>query len=348
MKKKANPSGRFKVSRGETLYDIARRFRVSVSALREANDMSPRSILKAGQTLKIPGNADWDSGSQQAAEGNSAKPESTVGGVHRVTRGESIYTIANRYGISQETLMEANGLTSSGIKAGQSLTIPGTLPSTSGSGTVTATSTPSAVKAAAPSQASRLPSGKTHRVEKGESIYSIALAYGISQDELLAVNGLARSNIQAGQELALPQNSNSTSSSSPSATSSANPASGKTSPSSDRQTARNHAVKSGESFYSIAQDYGTDIGSLLALNQKQANSVLYPGENLRIPASEAPGKGGKNSPASSESTQQFYQVKPGDTLWDISVRFKASIAEIKALNEGLTSALRPGQSIRVR
>jgi membrane-bound lytic murein transglycosylase D len=44
-----------KVRRGETLASIAQRYGVSVSSLRKANGMRSRSVLKAGQKLRIPG-----------------------------------------------------------------------------------------------------------------------------------------------------------------------------------------------------------------------------------------------------------------------------------------------------
>jgi membrane-bound lytic murein transglycosylase D len=51
-----SPAGRtHKVRRGETLSELARRYGVSVSALREANGMSARETLRAGTALRIPG-----------------------------------------------------------------------------------------------------------------------------------------------------------------------------------------------------------------------------------------------------------------------------------------------------
>ncbi len=335
-KKSAAVAGRYKVSRGETLYDIARRFRVSVAALRDANGMTPRSVLKAGQNLKIPGNADWDHGTATASEGNSATPAKAVGGEHRVQRGESIYSIANKYGISQERLMAVNGLSSSGIRAGQTLKLPGSESAPSTPSTASSATESKPAPAAAPA-----PTGKTHRVARGESIYTIALHYGISQADLMAANGLTDADIQAGQELRLPSG----------AATASEPTAGndqldvpRAAASTARATEKTHKVSAGESYYSIAQRYGTDVPTLLALNEKTDGTTLFPGDELTLPSPTGTAMGARRQ----EKPQQFYRVKTGDTLWDISVRFNATVAQLKELNDGLTSSLRPGQTIRIR
>ena len=92
------------VTRGDTLYSIARRFSVSMDDLIYANQLQNPSVLAVGQALVIP-----------------------VSDIrHTVSRGESLYSIARRYGVSVEALRRANpSLGASGrIYPGQVLIIP--------------------------------------------------------------------------------------------------------------------------------------------------------------------------------------------------------------------------------
>ncbi|GIV25964.1 MAG: hypothetical protein KatS3mg026_1656 [Bacteroidia bacterium] len=101
-----------KVRPGETLGQIAQRYGVSVAAIRQANGLRS-SLIRVGQTLRIPA---------QRASGGAASPAVRY---HTVRTGESLWSIAQRYGISVEALCRANGLTPrSAIHPGQRLRVP--------------------------------------------------------------------------------------------------------------------------------------------------------------------------------------------------------------------------------
>ncbi len=100
------------VQRGETLSQIARRYGVSMTALAQANGISNPNFIYAGQRLTIPG----------AAGGSGASTAS--GSVHIVRPGESLSTIAARYGTSVAALASANGISNPNhIFVGQRLVI---------------------------------------------------------------------------------------------------------------------------------------------------------------------------------------------------------------------------------
>lgn len=115
----SSPKGTYRVRRGDTLWEISRRFGVSMTALMRANSLSKRSVLSLGQRLVIPG------ASRADAKGARSRPASTSGGpVHVVRRGESLYKIARRYGLSVDTLCRMNNIApSSVIHPGDRLTI---------------------------------------------------------------------------------------------------------------------------------------------------------------------------------------------------------------------------------
>lgn len=112
------------VKRGETLATIAKRYRVSVDELRQANELPSRVRLRASQELMIP---------QRPAQGlpstpraattvasAAAVPSSTV---YRVQRGDTLYGIARRFDTSVDEIKRLNRLRSNTINIGDRLTV---------------------------------------------------------------------------------------------------------------------------------------------------------------------------------------------------------------------------------
>lgn len=93
------------VSRGEFLGKIAEQYQVSLSTLRQANNLKS-DTLWVGQKLKVPG-----------ATSPAIK--------HKVKRGEYLGKIASNYGVTIESLRRANELGSDTLAVGQTLIIPG-------------------------------------------------------------------------------------------------------------------------------------------------------------------------------------------------------------------------------
>jgi LysM repeat protein len=176
------------VQRGDTLYSIARRYGTSVTAIMNANGLRNANFIWVGQRLVIPGGG--------GSSGGGASSSGGGGSVHVVRWGETMYSIARRYGTSVQAIMNANGLSNPNyIYAGQRLIIPGggggggSAPSTGGGGS----STPS--------------SGRVHVVQRGQTLYSIARWYGTSVTAIMNANGLRNSNfIWVGQRLTIPSN----------------------------------------------------------------------------------------------------------------------------------------------
>jgi membrane-bound lytic murein transglycosylase D len=117
------------VSRGQTLSEIAQRYRVSVAMIQSANPRLRARALRVGERIIIP-----MSGRVVPASAWSVPPEpryrrvsSTEAsrGSHRIRRGETASVIARRYGISLTSLLNYNGLTmGSVLRAGDVLKIP--------------------------------------------------------------------------------------------------------------------------------------------------------------------------------------------------------------------------------
>ncbi len=109
------------VQAGDSLWAIGQRFNVGVDELRQWNGLSRRAKLKVGSLLVI-----WPKG--QPAESNPGSvvaPSSKVRGkaTHTVAAGESLWTVAQRYGVSVDELKRWNGLLSDALRPGQSLVV---------------------------------------------------------------------------------------------------------------------------------------------------------------------------------------------------------------------------------
>jgi membrane-bound lytic murein transglycosylase D len=131
-----SPLAHYTVKNGETLLTVAKKLRVTRSDLAEANYLSPKSRLQTGQQLIIPRapallavpaevaapqKSDVVLAGQKvdASEERSTQSKTT----HRVMRGETLFTIAKRYGTTVALLKELNNLRSSVIRVGQRLVV---------------------------------------------------------------------------------------------------------------------------------------------------------------------------------------------------------------------------------
>lgn len=111
-------SGVHVVRRGETLSALARRYGTTVAAIRKANGLRS-SVIYVGQRLHIPGAA-------------TSVPDSTAGGsaqTYTVRRGDTLASIARRYGTTVERLAALNSIRDTSlIRVGQRLVVQGSAP----------------------------------------------------------------------------------------------------------------------------------------------------------------------------------------------------------------------------
>jgi murein DD-endopeptidase MepM/ murein hydrolase activator NlpD len=124
------------VQQGDTLYGIARRHGVSISALIEVNGLRHGASVKPGQQLLLPAGAVPPSAAPPASRTPvaAAKPPTAAApaarkgweGRHTMKAGESLYGIARRYGITLAELKRVNGITEpTRVRIGAVLSVPG-------------------------------------------------------------------------------------------------------------------------------------------------------------------------------------------------------------------------------
>ncbi len=172
------------VQPGDTLFIISLKFGVSQAALISANGITNPNLIFVGQRLIIP----------SAGSGSGSGSGSTGAGTYVVQRGDTLFRIALKFGVSQASIMSANGIANPNlIYVGQVLTLPGT----SGGATPAPTSPPAT--------GTPVPSGGTRYViQRGDSLWSISLKFNVTIADLLSANGLTSSLIYAGQTLIIP------------------------------------------------------------------------------------------------------------------------------------------------
>jgi LysM repeat protein len=162
------------VQPGENLFRIALRYGVTVNALAQVNDLSNVSRIYVGQRLTIP-------------DGSTTSPSQSSSGVHIVQRGENLFRIALRHGVTYQAIAAANGIANPNhIYVGQRLVIP-----------------------SGESPPPPVPSGQTYTVQRGDTLSAIALRFGVSVWALAQANSINNpALIYVGQVLRIPSGGN--------------------------------------------------------------------------------------------------------------------------------------------
>jgi LysM repeat protein len=139
----------YKVEKGDTLYSISRKYQITVAELRAANNLSENDVIKVGQKLKIP-TADISNAAALATDNKATTNPSgatlssgTATKEYTVVKGDTMYSIAKKNGMTLAEFMALNNLdNSSVIKVGQKLKIADASAAKTTS-TTTTTTTPS-------------------------------------------------------------------------------------------------------------------------------------------------------------------------------------------------------------
>ena len=175
------PSTTHIVKPGDSLWAIATQYKVSPGEIMALNRLKSEKVT-IGQSILIPGRV----GSSSSTTKVSYKPYH-----HEVRSGDSASTIAKKYGISRQALMDANPRVDfgGGLIPGSRVVIPGK---------TTRVETPGSTGGSAPSSGS-------YTVKPGDSLKAIAIAHGTSTANLAALNGIKDANkLIVGQRLVLP------------------------------------------------------------------------------------------------------------------------------------------------
>ena len=195
----------------------------------------------------------------------------TAKATHTVAKGDSLWSIAKKYGIGVDELSAANQLAKSAtLRLGQQLTVP----------------------AKAAPAAPDTDAANTYAVKSGDTLGSIARKHGTTVSALRAANNLSGDALRVGQKLVIPGNATPLSSGA-----SAAPAASASAP---RAGSGTYTVASGDTLGSIARKHGVKTGDLATLNTITDPAKLRVGQVLRLPAgakASAPAAASRPAPA---------------------------------------------------
>lgn len=156
-----NAKGAYTVRLNDTLYSIANRHNMSVTELKQVNQLQS-TYIQENQVLKV--------------KETTPPTQSNWGGSYTVEQNDTLYSIAAKHQMTVIELQKANALQSTHIQVGQTLYVN---------------------KLNSPSEGSHA----THTVKMNETLYSIANQYGITVEALMQINNLSSPAIQADQVL---------------------------------------------------------------------------------------------------------------------------------------------------
>ena len=250
---------------------------------------------------------------------------------HRVKRGETLSSIAQKYGMSIAELKEKNRIKGSKLSLKQQLKVKDEEnlmviePAK-----VLAENTKSELQAAKKQQTAENAS-PVHTVKSGETLFSIAKANNTTVAELKKLNDLSNGKIRLGQELKLSQAEVAPTTIAANKVE-ANPIS--------------YKVKRGETLSSISKKYNITEEELKASNNLKSNT-LRSGQNLQIAQVATPASAVPSNKAELEAKSVSYKVKKGETLSSISKKYHITEDELKAMNNLKSSAIRFGQELKV-
>lgn len=183
-----------------------------------------------------------------------------------------------------------------------------------------------------------------HTIERGETLYSLARTYGVSQQVIISSNPSAAAGLRAGEKLKIPYTSKVEET----------PSARKL-----RKTFDTHIVAQGETLYAIARRYAIPIQTVIADNPTIDPISLHPGDQILIRRNE---RGGKSVTEVQMQWEQYrndlnsvadagvayHLVEKGETFYSLSHRYTTTVEQLSALNGGLQPAeLKAGAIIKV-
>ena len=254
-------SNYYTVKSGDSLWSISKKYGITVDELKQANNLTS-NLLSIGQNLLIP-----------------TKESEVTTNEYIVQKGDTLYGIANKFNTTVDNLKSINNLTTDSLSIGQVLKLPSS--STISTDTYTVKSGDSLYAIAKKynttvdtlkslnnltsntlsiGQVLKLPgssatSTDTYTVKSGDTLYAIANKYNTTVDALKSLNNLTSNTLSIGQTLKIPSSS------------------------SDNVV---YTVKSGDTLYGIAEEFGTTVSAITKLNNL-STTILSIGQKLLLP-----------------------------------------------------------------
>ena len=183
----------------------------------------------------------------------TARAQETETFVHTIKQGETVYSIARTYQVSPESILKLNPTASTGIKAGETLTIP--------------------------QQQNGTQEKRFHTIQAGETLYKLTTMYNVSAKDICEANpGLSAENFRIGQVILIPQKKEEQTDAVVQTPTEQSTIQGPVVP----RCKDMHKVKRKETVFSVSREYGISEQELLAANPELKNGMKK-GQYLCIP-----------------------------------------------------------------
>ena len=255
----------YTVEQGDTLTQIAKEFNTTVTNLKQWNGLQSDRIY-VNQTLSI------SQPTSEEVNSTTVKASGTISSAqnYTVVAGDTLLKIANKHEISLAELVTWNNLNSHLIYPGQDLKV-------SGSGSVTASSTPTA----APQQDQKNVS--VYTIKSGDTLSKIAGQFSTTVSQLKALNNLTSDRIYAGKTLKVsgqPVSESVKQSEQTQANAPTTASAGTT----------DYVIKSGDTLGAIAAKFSTSVQNLKSINGLKSD-LIFAGQRLKVSGTAASNSG---------------------------------------------------------
>jgi len=173
----------YTVKSGDNLWNISRKYGVSVEVIIDINNLRDKDLLSLGQKLEIPAIGGGVSNTNQ-------KQEPTII-TYTVVKGDTLWSISQRYDVKMNSIISTNNLKQiSRLSIGQKLKLP-----------ITNMDIAKAEGYDQEAAAEEI----IYYVKKGESLWSISREYNVKLESIIAANSITdASKISTGQQLRIP------------------------------------------------------------------------------------------------------------------------------------------------
>ncbi len=346
-------SNTYVVQSGDTLLGVAYKLGIPRTVLARLNKVDIEYRLKEGEVLKLTPDANpnmnmGNVSANYAKKNPRRKPNRHLPkrnnvsntGHYVVKAGDTLSGIAKMYHTSVRAIASLNhGVdTEYHVKTGETLTVP--------------VKNPRKAIAKQPRRPVLVRtsdgSGK-YQVISGDSLYSVARKFGLTQDQLARANNMDREEyLFTGQKITIPVNTSRPMSLNKQIQASASKPPRHKSPRKKFQRAKgvtNYRVQSGDSLTKLSRRYNVTLQTLAKMNGISPLDNLYTGTTIKVP-NTAPSRDVIARNSKTVAGHENYKVKKGEGLIKLAERFGISANELAKMNGiSATADLRLGQEL---
>lgn len=259
---------KYTVKAGDSVWSVSNKYGITMAQLIQWNNIQ-NNFIYPGQQLTVSNSGSTNSASSNTGSSANTNNSSSANtgssssqGTYTVKAGESVWSVANKNGITMNQLIEWNNIKNNFIYPGQQLIVKNGNSVNTHTGSTTSAAKPNTPNTSATTSTSS--SGNTmYTVKAGESVWSVANKHHITMDQLIEWNNIKNNFIYPGQQVIVKKGSSQT-------TNQQAPAGSKT-----------YTVKSGESVWGVADSHGITMAQLIEWNNIK-NNFIYPGQTLIV------------------------------------------------------------------